>query len=161
MNASVVFRYLLVWALKVLGIHNQTILKLLGKLRPGYIWLYKQLKRPKRNQNYAKLSTPTPGTYNLSTLRSVCCYEIKESELATSRNHDQGACMAVSSCWCSEHLWRSHYKCTTDQCCSNKLSCNQMMESRMLWGFSVYCGCKMNWEAAPWVALCNYSSIPK
>ena len=25
---------------------------------------------------------------------------------------------------------------------------------------SVHCGCKMDWEAAPWVDLCNYSSIP-
>ena len=25
----------------------------------------------------------------------------------------------------------------------------------------MYCGCKMNWEASPLVALCNYPSIPK
>ena len=30
------------------------------------------------------------------------------------------------------------------------------------WGFSVYCGCNMNWEAAPCMgALCNWSSISK
>ena len=38
-------------------------------------------------------------------------------------------------------------------------TCNQVREAQMLSGFSVYCGCKMNW-AAPWVALCNQSSKP-
>ena len=31
-----------------------------------------------------------------------------------------------------------------------------MTPSQMFWGLSVlYCGCKMNWAAASWVALCN------
>ena len=34
-------------------------------------------------------------------------------------------------------------------------TCNQVREVQILWGFSVYCGYKMNLAAAPWVALCN------
>ena len=36
-----------------------------------------------------------------------------------------------------------------------RLRCSQVIPLQLFWGFSVYCGCKMNWAAAPWVALCN------
>ena len=42
----------------------------------------------------------------------------------------------------------SLYKCT-----SKLLLCIQMRESRMLWGFSVYCVCKVSWEASPCLIL--------
>ena len=34
-------------------------------------------------------------------------------------------------------------------------ACNQMKESSILWGFSVYPGFKINWEAASCVPLCS------
>ena len=40
-------------------------------------------------------------------------------------------------------LWRSHYRNALQSCFYVS-----RWENLMLWGFSVYCGCKMSWEAS-------------
>ena len=55
-----------------------------------------------------------------------------------------------------QHLWKSYTNAL--QSCSKEFSCckcKQVTLSQMFWGLLVYCGCKMNWAAAYWVALTN------